>query len=208
MDDLAGVNRALTPWLVLMWHTPFYNSNSHHQLEAEPMRVAIEERLVRAGVNLVISGHVHSYERSHPVRNFTLDECGPMHVVVGDGGNYEGPALPWHDEQPEWSAFREASYGTARLEIQSSTKAVFKWTRQACVRRKSGMFNVWSHENDATYYVPQGGGGGDGDAGPCATEDDNSETRHVTVDEVLIRQHPARCRGEHRSTAAAVETSK
>lgn len=40
-----------------------------------------------------------------------------MHLVVGDGGNYEGPAIyeghpsGWRQPQPEWSAFREASYG-------------------------------------------------------------------------------------------------
>ena len=44
-------------------------------------------------------------------------EGGTVHIVVGDGGNYEGPALyeghppGWRQPQPLWSAFREASYG-------------------------------------------------------------------------------------------------
>jgi len=188
MDDLAAVDRTLTPWLVVMWHTPWYNSNGHHQLEAEPMREVLEEVLVAARVNLVISGHVHSYERTKPVRNFAPDECGPVYVVVGDGGNYEGPALPWGETQPSWSAFREASFGTATLEIANATTAVWRWRRHACVQHKDGLFDVWSHEDGATYYVSTG----TSDSG-CATEDDNSGSASVAVDEAAIRQHPPHC---------------
>ena len=173
-----------------MWHVPWYNSNEKHSLEAEPMRREIEGMLVAAGVNLVFNGHVHSYERSNPVSDFRPDDCGPTHIVIGDGGNYEGPALPWKDDQPPWSAFREASFGTGLLEIQSPEKAVWRWSRGACVHKRSGMYDVWTHEANATYYVP----GGDGQ-GACSTEADNSEMKHVPVDEVVLRQHPARCRG-------------
>lgn len=49
------------------------------------MRRAVEARLVAAGVNLVINGHVHAYERSHPVIDFARDDCGPTYIVIGDG---------------------------------------------------------------------------------------------------------------------------
>jgi hypothetical protein len=38
------------------------------------------------GVDLVLNGHVHAYERSKPVYNYTLDACGPVHITVGCGG--------------------------------------------------------------------------------------------------------------------------
>ena len=47
----------------------------------------------------------------------TSTSGGTVHLVVGDGGNYEGPAIyeghpsGWRQPQPLWSAFREASYG-------------------------------------------------------------------------------------------------
>jgi hypothetical protein len=34
-------------------------------------------------------GHVHAYERTKPVRNYYVDECGPVHFTIGDGGNIE-----------------------------------------------------------------------------------------------------------------------
>jgi hypothetical protein len=29
------------------------------------------------------AGHVHAYERSTPVYNYTVDLCGPVHITVG-----------------------------------------------------------------------------------------------------------------------------
>jgi hypothetical protein len=37
-----------------------------------------------------MAGHVHSYERSTPVYNYTVDLCGSVHITIGDGGNSEG----------------------------------------------------------------------------------------------------------------------
>mmetsp|Transcript_29985 Transcript_29985/g.84598 ORF Transcript_29985/g.84598 Transcript_29985/m.84598 type:complete len:566 (+) Transcript_29985:117-1814(+) len=198
--DLVAVDRSVTPWLVVMWHVPWYNSNENHRLEAEPMRKEIEDLLVDARVNLVINGHVHSYERSHPMVNFKHDDCGPVHVVVGDGGNYEGPALPWRNEQPEWSAFREGSYGTGSLEIESSQRAVWRWRRRACVTKQSGMLDVWTHLWNATYYVKAGDAKGD-----CATSGDNAEMMHAAVDEFVMQQHPAHCSRRSRSSPGAFQ---
>lgn len=35
------------------------------------------------------AGHVHAYERSFRVFDNKVDECGPVHIVIGDGGNRE-----------------------------------------------------------------------------------------------------------------------
>jgi hypothetical protein len=44
----------------------------------------------RYGVDLVFNGHVHAYERTHPMYRYKVDNCGPMYVTIGDGGNIEG----------------------------------------------------------------------------------------------------------------------
>ncbi|DBA81199.1 TPA: hypothetical protein ACH3X2_007015 [Trebouxia sp. C0005] len=90
VQDLATFNRKTTPWLVATFHAPWYSSYVSHYKENECMRLAMESVLYNAGVDIVINGHCHEYERSNPVYNFTVDECGPVHITMGDGGNIEG----------------------------------------------------------------------------------------------------------------------
>ena len=39
---------------------------------------------------MVISGHVHAYERSHPIFNGTVRTDGVTYITIGDAGNHEG----------------------------------------------------------------------------------------------------------------------
>ena len=36
--DLAAVNRSVTPWVIAVWHPPWYNTNSDHQGDGEVRR--------------------------------------------------------------------------------------------------------------------------------------------------------------------------
>uniref|UniRef100_A0A5B7CA01 Purple acid phosphatase n=1 Tax=Davidia involucrata TaxID=16924 RepID=A0A5B7CA01_DAVIN len=96
--DLANVDRTITPWLVVAWHPPWYSSYKAHYREVECMRVAMEELLYSYGVDIVFNGHIHAYERSNRVYNYTLDPCGPVYITVGDGGNREKMAITHADE--------------------------------------------------------------------------------------------------------------
>lgn len=99
---------------------------------AELTRRAIEPLLYDFGVDLVISGHVHAYERIKPVYKGCSNYCGPAYINIGDGGNREGASPQWTSPQPEWSAFREASFGVGGLQLVNDTHAYFTWTRSAC----------------------------------------------------------------------------
>lgn len=63
-QEFPKVNRAETPWLIVLLHSPFYNSNNYHYMEGESMRVMFESWFVENKVDLVLAGHVHCYERS------------------------------------------------------------------------------------------------------------------------------------------------
>ncbi|KAM5559517.1 hypothetical protein ABKV19_020933 [Rosa sericea] len=91
--DLAKIDRKKTPWVVALLHAPWYNTNSAHQGEGDSMRLAMEELLYTARVDLVFQGHVHAYERFTRVYNNKADPCGPIYITIGDGGNREGLAL-------------------------------------------------------------------------------------------------------------------
>ena len=122
-QDLSSVNRDVTPFVIVYGHKPMYSSNSYHGSEVE-LRNALEELYVAQGVDLVIAGHDHFYERTWPVSAETVMDTGkdnlfsrgqgPIHLVIGIAGRsaYEDLDEP----QPEWSAFRENnSYGWTRL---------------------------------------------------------------------------------------------
>eukprot|EP00667_Euglena_gracilis_P006148 EG_transcript_6195 len=132
LRDLGTIRRSVTPWVVVMFHAPWYNSNTGHQGEAQAMRRDVEELFYDAGVDIIVSGHVHAYERTYPAFQDRVDLCGPVYLNVGDGGNREGTVRPWVDPQPEWSAFREASFGAGLLTVHNATHAHFKWHRHAC----------------------------------------------------------------------------
>jgi len=116
----------------VMTHVPWYSSNALHVAEAELMRQAVEPLLYHGGVDLVISGHVHAYERVLPVYQGCLNRCAPAYLTIGDGGNREGASVQWSEPQPAWSAFRESSFGSGALDIINDTHALFNWSRFAC----------------------------------------------------------------------------
>eukprot|EP01035_Chromulina_nebulosa_P021141 gene21141-27393_t len=145
------IDRDVTPWLVVMMHVPFYCSNSGHWMEGELMRVAIEPLLYEYGVDFVLVGHVHAYERTYNIYNNTVDPCGPIHLTIGDGGNYEGAYVPWLDPVPDWSAFREASFGVGELAFQSPTSASYSWHRHACDSESSTNYHMNFSDSCVTY---------------------------------------------------------
>lgn len=63
--DLGKVDRKITPWLLVVVHAPWYNTNTAHrgEKEADGMRDSMEELIYKARVDAVFAGHVHAYER-------------------------------------------------------------------------------------------------------------------------------------------------
>ncbi|XP_050113879.1 bifunctional purple acid phosphatase 26-like isoform X1 [Malus sylvestris] len=139
-EELKKVDREKTPWLIVLMHIPMYNSNDAHFKEGESMRAVFESWFVQYKVDVVFAGHVHAYERSYRISNIQYnitsgiwypipDKSAPVYVNVGDGGNNEGLAARYRDPQPDYSAFREASYGHSTLELMNRTHALYHWNR-------------------------------------------------------------------------------
>nr|XP_043613517.1 probable purple acid phosphatase 20 [Erigeron canadensis] len=130
-SDLKKVDRKRTPWLFVLVHAPWYNSNTAHQGEKEStdMRDSMETLLYNARVDIVFAGHVHAYERFTRVYKQEADKCGPVHITIGDGGNREGLASKYNDPQPKISVFREASFGHGHLRVMNESHAQWIWHR-------------------------------------------------------------------------------
>ena len=131
LESLA-TRRQETPWLIVMMHCPFYTSNAAHHDEQQAILMrdvhGFEELFKQHQVAIVISGHVHAYERMHPVyQNVSQADGAPTYIVVGDGGNREGHAEKYR-EQPSWSAFRNGlEFGHGRLVIANGTHMRWEW---------------------------------------------------------------------------------
>ncbi|XP_031269141.1 purple acid phosphatase 2-like [Pistacia vera] len=139
-QEFPRVNRTETPWLIVLMHSPLYNSYVHHYMESETMRVMYEPWFVEYKVDVVFAGHVHAYERSERISNIayniTNGDCtpisnpsAPVYITVGDGGNCEGLVTQMTQPQPRYSAYREASFGHGTLDIKNRTHAHFSWNR-------------------------------------------------------------------------------
>ncbi|KAL7598416.1 hypothetical protein Lser_V15G24833 [Lactuca serriola] len=166
LEEFPKVNRKETPWLIVLMHSPWYNSNSYHYMEGETMRVMFEPWFVQYKVDLVFAGHVHAYERSERISNIAYnivngectpahDQSAPVYITIGDGGNIEGLANNMTEPQPKYSAFREASFGHATLEIKNRTHAYYSWHRNSdgyAVRADTVMFynRFWHPVDDST----------------------------------------------------------
>jgi hypothetical protein len=89
-SDLLSVNRTITPWIVVVMHCPWYSSNIAHYSEAQTviMRDSMEKLFLQYKVNIVLTGHVHAYERTFPMFQNETRSDGVVYVTVGDGGNY------------------------------------------------------------------------------------------------------------------------
>jgi len=89
-NDLAKVNRSITPWLVVEMHRPMYNSelvNWLNPIVSVGMQNEIEYLLNDYKTDLVLSGHYHSYFRScNGLYAYNCDKGGPTYITVGTGG--------------------------------------------------------------------------------------------------------------------------
>ncbi|XP_024357572.1 purple acid phosphatase 18 [Physcomitrium patens] len=99
--DLKKVDRSRTPWLIVILHAPWYNTNYAHQHNGDAMKKAMEKVLYEARVDILVAGHVHAYERTTRVYDDNVDPCGIVHVTVGDGGNREGLARKFFRDAPD-----------------------------------------------------------------------------------------------------------
>lgn len=127
-EDLESVNRTKTPWLIVMMHAPWYNSNKEHRKDALDMQTTVEPLLFYHNVDIVFTGHVHAYERNEPVYQNEPNECAPIYITIGDGGNSGGVDKKWKD-QPEYSVWRESSFGHGILDLWDATHARWSWKR-------------------------------------------------------------------------------
>ena len=106
-QDLAAVDRAATPWVIAVYHRPFYCSNSDFDecssvplnWPANPLRVDLEPVFMAVGVDLCLEAHEHSVEIIYPLVNGTVRDksfegpTAPVHWITGTAGCNEDAGI-------------------------------------------------------------------------------------------------------------------
>jgi hypothetical protein len=117
LDSLA--RDTTLDWTVVFTHLPLYSQSvgfSGHRPNAD-LRDALEPLFLEHGVDVVLTGHDHHYERSHPVRDGrpVPPGCGPVYFVTGGGGatRFARSVAP---EGPAAAESREYHFLALRLE--------------------------------------------------------------------------------------------
>jgi len=123
-NDLKNVDRKKTPWLIVNIHRPFYESevDPDNNLVAHNLVRLLEPTLLQNGVDMVLAGHYHSYQRTCRVNNYKCvdqDTPGIVHMTIGTGGI----GLDESGYRPvPWSEFwNRKDWGFGRFYVNDST---------------------------------------------------------------------------------------
>lgn len=95
--DLAGVDRAATPWVLVGIHRPLYETEDYpgDAAVAAGFRGLLEPALLASRVDVVVAGHYHSFQRSCALANLTCVDpaAGGQHGVVHYTSGAAGASL-------------------------------------------------------------------------------------------------------------------
>jgi glucose/arabinose dehydrogenase/PKD repeat protein len=112
--DLAATTQ---PWRVVYFHRPPYSAGDHgSELD---VRQAFSPVLERYGVQLVVNGHDHSYERTIPLRENSSTGSAAVYVITGGGG---GPLYPAGKDR--WTAVSRSLHHYVRTTVGGCTLEV------------------------------------------------------------------------------------
>lgn len=123
----ADIQNTTAEWIVALWHHPPYTKGSHNsdfETELVQMRQNFLPMLEANGIDLVLSGHSHSYERSYFLNGhygksntFDINEN-----TIGDNGATSG-RLEDNVPYEKYILGPEAGEGTVYITAGSSGKA-------------------------------------------------------------------------------------
>ena len=102
---------------VVAFHHPIWSSGSGKNSAArKARRRAFEPILQRGGVDLVLNGHIHNYERTKPLWSGRINRRrGITYVVTGGGGAALGGFKT--RKRPRWSANRGVYFQRLRVRV-------------------------------------------------------------------------------------------
>jgi hypothetical protein len=100
------------------WHEPAFTSGTRHNNEADMQNEF--QMMANAGVEMILSGHEHNYERLGPYNaSGQSDPNGTTYFVVGTGGKSLETMAP--SMEPLSRSFSQTTYGVLQLTLHSNS---------------------------------------------------------------------------------------
>lgn len=117
------LSQAWSGWKVAYMHHPLRSNHAGRDRPDEA--AAIGALFARHGVDLLLVGHDHGYDRSRPI-----NEYGTIQITAGNGGRM---LYPYVSKQPAWSAYRDTQHGHVDVEVRDDALVVRHVTRDGSV---------------------------------------------------------------------------
>ena len=95
-------------WIIVYYHQPMYTSKTNHE-GLEDLRDLYHGLFTEYGVDLVLQGHIHNYQRSYPLIYNSENPSNPIieqSAILGNGNNEENVYV-----EPEGTIFAIAGTG-------------------------------------------------------------------------------------------------
>ncbi len=153
--DLAATTKK---WVVAYWHHPPYTKGSHDSDGAETDLRDIRENFIRIlernGVDMILCGHSHDYERSYLLKGYYKTNPADAaltgvnfnvntHAVNSSSGKYDGTA-------------NSCTYTTASGKVHHGTVYVLSGSAGANGSVVTGTSDPWPH-NALPFSIDEGG---------------------------------------------------
>ncbi|KAM6493398.1 Metallo-dependent phosphatase-like protein [Amanita muscaria] len=136
--DLASVDRKKTPWVVVAGHRPWYISAQNDSADVcEDCRHVFEPLFLQYSVDLVLSGHVHVYQRNAPIRYTDADPnelnnpSSPWYITNGAAGHYDGLDSLVLPLTPYSRVAQDTAYGWSKLTFHNCTHLTHEFVASA-----------------------------------------------------------------------------
>jgi len=134
-QDLANVNRTVTPWVIVAGHRPLYHV-ANSQGYGPDMCMCFdcpgsdsdnfENMMSKFNVDLHLSGHIHVATVTKPLINGKVIAPSapgaydaPVYAVIGNGGHPDAGVGNWTDNT--WAQFYSSENGWTEIDAVSET---------------------------------------------------------------------------------------
>eukprot|EP01006_Ploeotia_vitrea_P031255 TRINITY_DN63577_c1_g2_i1.p2 TRINITY_DN63577_c1_g2~~TRINITY_DN63577_c1_g2_i1.p2 ORF type:complete len:601 (+),score=287.99 TRINITY_DN63577_c1_g2_i1:46-1848(+) len=155
VNDLKNVDRSKTPWVVVTSHRPMYTSQNYTSdyIVSEHMQTELEETWYKYGVDIFLTGHYHSYERTCAVykqKCVGQQNGGVTNIVVGTAGAGMEDA-GWFDKP--WSECHYLEYGWGLVDVSTSSSGLSTLTWKYILNKDGSVQDEVTLKKNINQYL-------------------------------------------------------